>query len=144
MLHGHAPLRQRIILSGTTSVSPPHIDNLSTRPGTYRTWNAENLESAIKAVEKGESIRRSAEIHSVPRSTLRDYINSTNRTLEGGSGAPYLTLAEEEELVSFLIQSASIGYPRTRKDVVCIVQQIMDSKHRNVSVSNGCFVRFKE
>ena len=114
------------------------------RSDKYKSWNAENMENAIKAVEKGESIRSSAERHGVPRSTLSDYINGKNKSSEHRSGAPYLTVEEEEELVSFLIQSASIGYPRTRKDILCLVQQIMDKKREDVTVSNGWLERFRQ
>jgi len=40
---------------------------------------------------------------------------------------PYLTYAEEEELISFLFGCAAIGYPRTIKDVLAIVQDIINS-----------------
>ena len=56
---------------------------------------------------------------------------------------PYLTLAEEEELASFLIGCASIGYPRTRKDVLCLVQEVMDAKGLRSTVSSGWWMRFR-
>ena len=108
MLHGHAPPRQMIISYSASNSGYPSINiNPRNRPSTYRFWKAENLENAIKAVERGESIRKSAEIHGVPKFTLSDYVSGKNRTLEGRSGAPYLTMAEEEELFSFLITSDS-------------------------------------
>ena len=41
---------------------------------------------------------------------------------------PYLSLEEEEELASFLVQTAKIGYPHTKKQYLLLVQQIVD-KH---------------
>lgn len=39
---------------------------------------------------------------------------------------PYLSVAEEEELVSFLLKCATIGYPHTQQ-VIAIVQQIVNT-----------------
>ena len=57
--------------------------------------------------------------------------------------SPYLTAEEEEELASFLIQSASIGYPHTKSQVLAIVQQIVNGKGIKSSVTNGWWERFR-
>ena len=82
------------------------------RPTKYKLWTKESLDRAIEAVDKGTTIRCASEMYGVPRSTLSDYI-SGKVSMEGRSGAPYLTLEEEAELENFLVQSADIGYPRT-------------------------------
>ena len=56
--------------------------------------------------------------------------------------SPYLTDAEEEELVSFLLGCAAIGYPRTRKDVLAIVQDIIDLKGIESTVTDGWWTEF--
>ena len=50
---------------------------------------------------------------------------------------PYLTYLEEEELASFLIQTAKIGYPHTKKQVLTLVQRIIECKGIEASISNG-------
>ena len=104
---------------------------------------ADRLHHAIDVVGRGVSIRSAAVMYGVPRSTLGEHIGG--KQLPGGrSGDPYLTLEEEEELVSFLVQTATIGYPHTINDVLCVVQKIVEKKGRNVVVSMGWLDRFCE
>ena len=42
----------------------------------YRNWSDVNMEKAVAAVEKGKSIRRSAEKYGVPQSTLHDRVSN--------------------------------------------------------------------
>ena len=56
----------------------------------------------------------------------------------------YLSVEEEEELTNFLVRTACIGYPRSKKQVLAIVQQCMDSKGMNKTVSDGWWDRYKE
>ena len=59
------------------------------------------------------------------------------------SGPPsYLTIEEEEELTSFLLELAKIGYALTRKEVIAIVQRVVDSKNISAIVSNGWWERY--
>ena len=56
---------------------------------------------------------------------------------------PYLSLAEEEEFVNFLLKCARIGYPHTRQQIIGIVQQALDKKFdQPPSVTNGWWERF--
>jgi len=50
------------------------------------------------AVEKGESVRRAAEMFNVPKSTLHDHV--TGKVMFGARSGPdpYLSMEEEEEL----------------------------------------------
>ena len=67
------------------------------------------------------AIRCAAEEYDVPRSTLGDRISG--RVVPGSTSGPpkYLSTQEEEELVQFLIDCASIGYPRSRLEVIAMV-----------------------
>ena len=55
----------------------------------------------------------------------------------------YLDLEEEEELASFLIRSAEVGYPHTKKQTFVLVQQMLDKKGIDANVTNGWWERFK-
>ena len=70
------------------------------------------MESAIAAVQKGVSLRRAAEMYSIPRSTLHDHVSGKVKEFGKQGPKPYLTI-EEEELASFLVRCAKIGYPHT-------------------------------
>lgn len=73
-------------------------------------------------------MRRAALEFKIPRSTLNDRISG--RVLPGAvSGRPkYLSNDEEKELVRFLQKCSFIGYPRSRKEVIAIVQRVCSSR----------------
>ena len=82
---------------------------------------------AFEAVQQGElSVCRAAEEYGVPRSTLQDKVAGRS-VLNARSGWALLTANEEKHLADFLIGCASIGYAKSRKDVLSIVQQILYS-----------------
>ena len=59
---------------------------------------------------------------------------------------PYLSQTEEKELVGHLKHSAKVGYGKTRRDVLCIVESSVSEsgKLRSSHVSDGWWRRFKE
>lgn len=109
------------------------------RPATYKCWSTSTrtLQLAAEAVQKGYSQRRVAKEFGIPRSTLGDHIRG--QVLPGArSGNPkYLTDVEEAELYRFLVRCASVGYPRTRRDVISIVHNVCNLKGKNVHVTHG-------
>lgn len=82
--------------------------------GNYRAWENVSMESAVKEVEMGKSIRQAAEMYGVPRSTLYDRITGKSDFGAKPGPDPYLKFEEEKELASFLILSSKIGYPHTK------------------------------
>ena len=76
------------------------------------------MRSALTATEKGLSIRRAASEYNIPKSTLGDRVSGK---------MPYLTPNEEDELVKFLLNCAAIGYGRSRKEVIAMVQGILET-----------------
>ena len=133
------PLCERVLKSKWQTQFENHYE----RPKLYKSWNNENLQRACDAVHQGMAIRRAAEEYAIPRSTLHDYI--TGRSLIGTKSGPkaYLSANEEEELVSFLTGMSSVGYSRSIKDVIEIVQAIVDKKGLEVKVSNSWWKSFK-
>ena len=73
---------------------------------------------------------------------MHDHI--TGKVLTGTKSGPraYLT-NDEEELVSFLTGSSTLGYSRTIKQVIDMVQEIVDKKGINVTVSASWWKSFK-
>ena len=90
------------------------------------------------------SIRRAAELYSVPKSTLSDRVSGRVQFGSHSGPARYLTDEEEEELANFLCGCAKMGYARTKKDVLAIVEEILASKGRQVHVSSGWWEAFKQ
>ena len=86
---------------------------------------------------KAFSIRQAAEVYNVPKSTVHDRL--TGKTEFGSHSEPprHLTQEEEKQLVSFLFHCSSIGYPRSQKEIMSLVQNVLAEKGRNVTITNG-------
>ena len=110
--------------------------------GKYRTWNDNSMDGAVRAVKQGTSVRRAAELYSVPKSTLSDKVLGKVPMRARSGPSSYLTIEEEEELTSFLLEMAKIGYALTRKEVIAIVQRVVDGKNMSAIVSNGWWERY--
>ena len=139
----HLPLEQRVFKSKRAGKAT-FEQKFHSRPTTYGQWEQESLDAAVAAVEvDGVSIRRAAMLYSVPKSTLYDHVSGrVDRQAKPGP-KPYLSLAEEEELVNFLLKCARIGYPHTRQQIIGIVQQALAKKFdQPPSVTNGWWERF--
>ena len=82
--------------------------------GTYKEWNEDNMIKAVDAdVKKGLSIWSVTELYAIPKSTLSDRI-SERVVMESVIGPPkHYTTQQEEELVYFLLECASIGYTKS-------------------------------
>ncbi len=132
-------LKNRVFKTG--SVPHPIIPSIGTsRPQTYKNWNDSSLQLACEAVRNGISLRQASEEYHIPKSTLHDHLSG--KILPGSkSGQKYLT--DEEELVTFLIGCSEIGYPRTRKNVICLVQRILEEKGKDINLSYGWWEGFK-
>ena len=102
------------------------------------------MREAMNAViYQGMSISKAAEMHGVPRTTLSDHVQG--KVLPGAKcGAPtVLSLSEEQDLVEFLIRSASIGCERTRKEVINIVSCMLSNRdEKRQPVTNGWWDKF--
>lgn len=135
----YGPLRERVFKSG---YSEPR-SSTPVRPSHYKQWTDFDMNAAMRAViDERKSVREAAEKYDVPRSTLGDRISG--RVLPGATSGPhsYLTREEEKELVSFLCRAAQIGHGRTRKEVIAIVQRVLDARGSNKKVSSGWWSSF--
>ena len=56
----------------------------------------------------------------------------------------YLSDEEETHLVHFLCRVASLGYAKTKKEVMAIVEEIVAGKGKEVHVSNGWWESFRK
>ena len=102
--------------------------------------------AAIKAVQEGCTVSESARDHDVPKTTLYDRVSG--RVTHGNKPGPrpYLTSEEEQELGTYLKHCSKVGYGKTRRDVLAIVQNVAADKGvlRQSQVSSGWWRRFLE
>ena len=117
---------------------------LPTRPLTHRNYTEESMLKAYETVQKGDlGIRRASEMYGVPRTTLQDRISGkVPLNARCGSGR-LLTDEEESRLADFLIGCSTIGYAKSRKDVLAIVQQILDARNAGVMVTKGWWASYQ-
>ena len=88
------------------------------------------------------TVTQAAAEYSVPVSALGDHVRG--RVKPGARSGPpkYMTNIEEAELVDFLLRCVSIGYPKTRKQVLAIVQRLLDSRNAQHTVNDGWWASF--
>ena len=135
--YAHQPLSQRIIHSHSRRI--PAAAYTCPR-GSYYTWNESSLLKAIEAKSSGYTYRRAAAMYGIPTSTLFDHMTGKVEIGAQCGPKPYLNAEEEEELASFLVQTAKIGYPHTKCQL--LVQQIVDNKGIKATITNGWWERF--
>ena len=92
------------------------------RPASYTTWSsaveALRLNAALEAIgERGLSYRAASECYGIPLSTLHNHASGKIKLGVRSGPKPYLSDAEEKQLVSFVAESSAIGLPRTRSQV---------------------------
>ena len=98
----------------------------------------------MKAVETGSKINQAALDHGVPPTMLKDRLSG--RVQHGVKSGPkqYLSCEEETELATFLKSCASVGYGKTRRDVMGIAQSVAMDKGilRGHRISQGWWRQF--
>lgn len=114
------------------------------RPHQYKLWDSDKLDRACTDVKKGSlSIRRAELEYGIPRSTIHDYV-SGNRMLGQPGHRRYLSNEEESELVRFLIGCSNVGYARSRKQILALVESYLtEVKGCSISLTNGWWEKFK-
>ena len=141
-LHRRKRLSNRKNRSHSVSV-PAHS---SVRPFVKRKqWTNKQMFGAMKAVQEcGSSIDRAAIEYGVPQTTLRDRISGRVTHGVNPGPKPYLNATAEVELSTFSQQCASIGYGKTRRDVLYIAQSTAEDKSvlKGAKISHGWWRRF--
>ena len=98
------------------------------------------MEAAMKNVLNGTlSANKAADIHGVTRTTLKDRLSGCVEHWTNPGQKPYLTVEEESELSSHLLQALELGLGKTRRDMMCLVEGYVKKKGtmKATSISNG-------
>lgn len=136
------PLKERIFRSSQPLAIPGAVPK--GRPDRYKLWNKDNLELAYQSYMRKEfTLRQASEAYDVPKSTLHDRVTGKVPFDKNSGPEKYLTDAEEAELVNFIVECAKLGYARSRKDVLALVQEVVRSKGKEAVVTGGWWESFK-
>ena len=137
------PLHSRVVRSH--SKAPVKVPFTTQRLPTYCGYSSVNMEKAYEAVAAGKMcVQKAAEEYGVPKSTLHDRV-SGKVALNARSGRKkLLTDKEEAGLIEFLVGCASIGYAKSRSDVLAIPQQIARTRDPHVEVTKGWWDSFRK
>ena len=87
------------------------------------------MTAAMISVQEGKfGLNKAALKHGVPPTALKNCLGG--RVQHGTKPGPllYLSEAKEKELLSFIINCASVGYAKTHRDVMEIAQLTAESK----------------
>jgi len=99
------------------------------RSATRKQWSEEQMKGTLNSVlEDGISANKVAVIHRVPCSTLKDQLSGRVFHGQNPGPDPYLSVDEEKELATHLIDAANIGYGKTRKYILGIVQRYVEKR----------------
>ena len=114
------------------------------RPPCYKQWSEDSIRRAYYSVMNDEfSIREASSLYGIPYTTLCDRVSG--RVKFGSHSGPmrYLDDHEDAELVTFLSGAAGMGFARSKKEVICMVEATLVSKGSPIQhVSNGWWESF--
>ena len=116
------------------------------RSSVRKKWSDKQMRDAMDSVFDGMSANKAADLHGVPRSTLKD--RTGGKVIHGSNPGPkpYLNVEEERELAGYLIEASNIGYGKTRKDVLSLVESYVEKKEdvslRSDNITHGWWQKF--
>ena len=105
------------------------------------------MEAAMAAATKETlSANKAANLHGVPRSTLKDHLSGHVTHGVKSGPRPYLAAEEEAELSSHLLRASDMGLGKTRQDVLTLVGTYVEKKGclrgKGSVISNGWWDNF--
>ena len=122
----------------------PNRTKQANRAPKRKQWSEESMIGAMQAVVDGSSISGAAREYSVPRTTLQDRVHG--KVIHGTKPGPkrYLNEVEEKKLSEFLVETAALGYGRSRGEIMAIAECTTKKKGtlRKNKITHGWFDSF--
>ena len=94
------------------------------------------LDLAIEAVYKGFGVRCVARMYGISKSTLCDRVKNQRKSTPGPE--PILTRGLEDQVVSWIVKMARIGYGQTKEQIKDKVQELVNSLKMKTPWEDGC------
>ena len=86
------------------------------------------MKAATNGVQnENMTIREASRLYNLPFETLRRCVNGSVIPGSRPGPATVLTEAEEEQLASYLIQMADMGFGLSRETMMCLAYRIVDA-----------------
>lgn len=105
----------------------PRCSTIVNQQSGEQTKHSMNIQHAMAAVDKGETIHSASKKLGIPHYTLHDRVSGKVKGSRHGP-AFYLMEEEEEKLTNFLILCADIGYAHSLSQVLALVQNTISFK----------------
>lgn len=106
-------------------------------------YTKEDLINALEEISGGSSIYAASKKFKVPESTLKSRFNFKRRDQSGRK--PLLEIEIETKLAHWIIESAAIGDPRTKEEVLTAAAELSNldkTQAKKDLLSNGWLTRF--
>lgn len=104
----------------------------------FHQYSEQNLQSAIQSIRTGTKTREACKIFGVPRSTVQDRLKGrvSEKPRQVGPD-PYLTLKNENRIVSCLFELAKCGFPLKKQELLETVQKIVKEENIQTPFKDG-------
>lgn len=106
-----------------------------TKPQKF-SYDSETVKLAIIDVNEGSSLRRAAQNHGIPVSSLYRAIKNPNKPIKAPPPT-ILTVEEENDIVKWIEFRAESGYPATKSELLDNVQNYILKLNRKTPFTNG-------
>ena len=88
-------------------------------------YSEEELQQALQAILSGQTIKRAAIEHGIPRSTLQNRIKGQQPRSEAFSDFQRLRPVQEELLTTWILTQAALGLPPSHAQVKEFAERIL-------------------
>ena len=92
---------------------------------TMKQYSEEELQQALQAILSGQTIKRAAIEHGIPRSTLQNRIKGQQPRSEAFSDFQRLRPVQEELLTTWILTQAALGLPPSHAQVKEFAERIL-------------------
>jgi len=139
--------QRKVLTKRKRSSSAPSvlINELPSKRAKRSQWTEIQMKKALDAVKSGKSgVNQAARDHGVPPTTLKDRLSGRVKENTKPGASRYLNDMEEKELSTFVKGCASIGYGKTRSEVMRIAETHAKEKGllRKEKISQGWWRNF--
>lgn len=100
-------------------------------------WTEDDLQKALEEIQSGAAVRAVCRKYpNIPRSTLQ--FRTSKKFVKSTFGpSPILSVAEEKELVEWIVDCQKKGFPRRKEDIQASVKQFLDDILRENPFTNN-------